>query len=188
MVVSSAYSILSLPIKVPVIRIETHCLETPCGVLLLGSFQGHLCLCDWSPRNARSSIDKRLQSSFKADYVERDNWILKKTRAQLLDYFAGKCKRFTVPLRFAGTDFQKQVWAALQLIPYGTTISYLELARRIGKPKAVRAVAAANGANSLSIIVPCHRVIGSNGQLVGYGGGIETKKKLLQLENSFTNS
>ena len=170
-----------------VIQIETQCLETPCGVLLLGSCHDRLCLCDWISRNARSTIDKRLRSFFQAGYVERDNWVLKKTRTQLLDYFSSGRQHFTVPLSFAGTDFQKQVWAALQTIPYGTTISYLELARKIGKEKAVRAVAAANGANSLSIIVPCHRVIGSNGRLVGYGGGVETKKKLLQVEASFTD-
>ena len=169
-------------------QIETHYFETPYGVLLLGTYRDHLCLCDWRSQNSRSSIDKRLRSAFEAEYVERDNWILKKTRMQLLDYFAGGRKRFSVPLRFAGTDFQKQVWTALQTIPYGTTNSYLELAKNIGKPKAMRAVAAANGANSLSIFVPCHRVIGSNGHLIGYGGGMETKKKLLELEASFTTS
>ena len=84
----------------------------------------------------------------------------------------------------AGTDFQKQTWKALQTIPYGQTLSYIELAQKLGKPRAVRAVAKANAANALSIIIPCHRIIGNNGQLVGYAGGLETKKALLKQEQT----
>jgi methylated-DNA-[protein]-cysteine S-methyltransferase len=101
---------------------------------------------------------------------------------ELNEYFAGERRVFTVKLKPAGTSFQLAVWQALRAIPYGETISYGELARRIGRPSANRAVGAANGANPLPIIVPCHRVIGANGSLTGFGGGVETKRFLLGLE------
>jgi methylated-DNA-[protein]-cysteine S-methyltransferase len=101
---------------------------------------------------------------------------------QLQEYFAGSRSDFDLPLAPQGTSFQIKVWDALQKIPYGETISYAELAQRIGRPKAVRAVGAANGANPIPILIPCHRVIGSNGALVGYGGGLDIKKHLLALE------
>ncbi|MGI5347570.1 methylated-DNA--[protein]-cysteine S-methyltransferase [Streptomyces sp. CA-250714] len=101
---------------------------------------------------------------------------------QLGEYFAGDRKEFTVPLQPQGTDFQRTVWNALCDIPYGETLSYGELAERIGRPGAARAVGLANGRNPVSIIVPCHRVIGSTGQLTGYGGGIERKRHLLDFE------
>ena len=101
---------------------------------------------------------------------------------QLQAYFAGALRAFTVPLAPRGTPFQLQVWDELRRIPYGDTISYGELARRIGKPAAVRAVGAANGANPIAIIVPCHRVIGADGSLTGFGGGLPVKKALLALE------
>ena len=103
-------------------------------------------------------------------------------RAQLRDYFAGTRRAFDVPLDPGGTPFQSRVWRALRDIPYGETISYGELARRIGQPNAVRAVGLANGANPVSILIPCHRVIGANGSLTGYGGGLPTKRALLSLE------
>jgi methylated-DNA-[protein]-cysteine S-methyltransferase len=114
----------------------------------------------------------------------RDDRMFAAARGQLEEYFAGTRQAFDLPLAAEGTDFQRRVWDALLGIPYGTTISYLELARRIGDPKAVRAVGLANGRNPISIIVPCHRVIGSDGSLTGYGGGIERKRWLLQHEAS----
>lgn len=104
---------------------------------------------------------------------------------QLDEYFAGKREQFQLTLAAPGTPFQREVWHALQHIPYGTTCSYSELAEKIGRPRAVRAVGTANGANPISIIVPCHRVIGSNGTLTGYAGGIERKQLLLELEGSW---
>lgn len=101
---------------------------------------------------------------------------------QLKAYFAGRLKSFTLAVDPGGTPFQSRVWRALQEIPYGETISYGEVARRIGDPKAVRAVGLANGANPISIVIPCHRVIGANGALVGYGGGLPMKRALLALE------
>lgn len=105
-------------------------------------------------------------------------------KQQLSQYFAGELKEFSLPLKPVGTEFQQSVWNELQNIPFGQTISYGELASRIGKPKASRAVGLANGQNPISIIVPCHRVIGANGKLTGYGGGLPRKEKLLALENS----
>lgn len=104
---------------------------------------------------------------------------------QLDQYFAGQREHFEVTLAPLGTPFQREVWQALQRIPYGTTCSYAELAQRIGRPRAVRAVGTANGANPIAIIVPCHRVIGSNGTLTGYAGGVERKQQLLELEGAW---
>jgi methylated-DNA-[protein]-cysteine S-methyltransferase len=108
--------------------------------------------------------------------------VVEETIRQLRDYFAGKLVQFDLPLKPDGTPFQMQVWRELQNIPYGTVISYGELARRIGKSKASRAVGAANGANPIPIIIPCHRVIGSNGKITGYAGGVHIKEALLELE------
>jgi methylated-DNA-[protein]-cysteine S-methyltransferase len=113
---------------------------------------------------------------------EPDGGLLTEPARQLAAYFRGTLRRFDVPVAPAGTEFQRRVWAALQQIAYGETVSYGELARQLGNPKAVRAVGLANGANPISIIIPCHRVIGSNGSLVGYGGGLATKQALLALE------
>jgi methylated-DNA-[protein]-cysteine S-methyltransferase len=113
---------------------------------------------------------------------EADRGLLKEPVKQLNAYFAGKLRTFDLPLAPQGTPFQSTVWRALCDIPYGETTSYGELAKRIGNPKAVRAVGLANGSNPISIIIPCHRVIGSNGSLVGYGGGLPIKQALLALE------
>ncbi|WP_421238760.1 methylated-DNA--[protein]-cysteine S-methyltransferase [Aeromonas enteropelogenes] len=114
---------------------------------------------------------------------QQDGEALAPYLAEFEDYFAGRLQRFTLPLAASGTEFQQAVWQALCDIPYGETRSYGDIARAIGKPNAMRAVGAANGRNPLSIIVPCHRVIGQNGSLTGYAGGLEIKKALLQLEN-----
>jgi methylated-DNA-[protein]-cysteine S-methyltransferase len=128
------------------------------------------------------------------DFQEGDNclipeagWQLEQggfdeTRAQLQAYFNGELRHFTLPLAPEGTPFQLQVWETLQTVPYGETISYADLANKVGRPRAARAVGAANGKNPLPIVIPCHRVIGSNGQLTGYAGGIHLKEALLSLE------
>lgn len=103
-------------------------------------------------------------------------------REQLIEYFEGRRTRFDIRLNIRGTDFQKRVWSALLSIPYGETTTYGDIARRIGNEKAVRAVGLANGSNPIAIVVPCHRVIGSNGSLTGYGGGLPIKERLLALE------
>ena len=115
--------------------------------------------------------------------VERaEHAVLVEAERQLAAYFEGRLRRFDVPLEFRGTDFQKSVWAALLTIPFGETRSYAAIAAQIGRPSAVRAVGAANGRNPISIIAPCHRVIGSNGALTGFAGGLEAKEYLLNLE------
>jgi methylated-DNA-[protein]-cysteine S-methyltransferase len=111
-----------------------------------------------------------------------DDPVLLETERQLREYFAGQRKEFALPMDFWGTQFQKRVWSALLTIPFGQTRSYAQIAEQIGCPAAVRAVGAANGKNPLSIIAPCHRVIGSNGKLTGFAGGLETKAKLLSME------
>ncbi|MBL4819382.1 MAG: methylated-DNA--[protein]-cysteine S-methyltransferase [Gammaproteobacteria bacterium] len=115
------------------------------------------------------------------------DWVLdgnpfEEIKEQLVSYFSAGRREFSIPLAPQGTDFQLQVWQALQTIPYGETLSYAELASRIGRPRAFRAVGAANGQNPIPIIIPCHRVIGSSGKLVGFGGGLDTKQHLLGLE------
>jgi methylated-DNA-[protein]-cysteine S-methyltransferase len=114
----------------------------------------------------------------------RDDSLLPEVAVQLAEYFAGGRTSFDLPLRMTGTPFQQEVWAALQGIPYGETTTYGELADALGKPQAARAVGLANGKNPISIIVPCHRVIGSTGSLTGYGGGLQRKQQLLAHERS----
>ncbi len=121
------------------------------------------------------------------NFVKPRSAIIKTCIKQLDEYFAGKRTEFNFHISQVGTEFQQQVWAELCRIPYGRTISYLELSKRIGNVKAIRAVGTANGNNSICIIVPCHRVIGSNGELVGYGGDLWRKKWLLEHENKVAN-
>ena len=156
--------------------------ESPCGLLILGSYEDALCLCDWQVEKHREYVDNRLRRLLQADMILGTSDVLEMAVGQLNEYFAGERTLFDIPLLFVGTEFQKTVWNDLLRIPYGQTISYGEMARRIGKPKAVRAVANANGANAISIFAPCHRVIGRGHTLTGYGGGLETKRKLLELE------
>jgi len=113
-----------------------------------------------------------------------DSQVLRDTRRQLEEYFFSRRKTFDIPILLTGTDFQKRVWDELCTIGYGLTASYQQVAEKIGNKKAVRAVANANGANGLSILVPCHRIIGSTGNLVGYAGGLAAKEKLLMLEQN----
>ena len=122
---------------------------------------------------------------YKIDFhgmTKKETELIKKTRQQLTEYFAGGRKNFDIPIKLTGTAFQRQVWTALQTIPYGEVWSYKRLAEAVGSPKGYRAVGMANNRNPISIIVPCHRVIGINGDLVGYAGGIDKKKYLLNIE------
>lgn len=132
-----------------------------------------------------SASEKAISSLYFVDKASdeiSENKILDKCKKQLDEYFNHKRKDFSLSLDFRGTDFQKKVWNELLKIPFGKTISYLQLAKRLGDEKSIRAVGSANGKNPISIIVPCHRIIGSNGNLVGYGGGLEKKKWLLEFE------
>lgn len=148
-----------------------------------GSCEGNLVMSDWRGGWHCASVQKRLERYFKGPFVEGTSPVIEEAQKELAEYFEGKRRTFDLPLAFAGTDFQKSVWQALQKIGYGETVSYGELARRIGRPKAVRAVGVAVGENPFSIIVPCHRIVGADGSLTGYGGGFEAKKFLLGLES-----
>jgi methylated-DNA-[protein]-cysteine S-methyltransferase len=146
-----------------------------------------LCLLGFGDREMRRAVDGRIKKGLDAEFVEQDDEILEKTRRQVDEYLNGNRKEFDIPLLMVGTDFQKRVWKALTKVPYGVTSTYGQIAEDIGRPKAVRAVGNANSANPISIIVPCHRIIGSDGELVGYGGGLSVKKRLLKLEQRNTS-
>lgn len=157
--------------------------KTPVGELIIGAYNDKLVLCDWRYRKMRPSVDKRIQTGLNAQYVQKEHSIITLTIQQLNEYFDGKRTSFTIPLQLIGTDFQQSVWNSLLKIEHGETNTYLGLSRLLGNEKAIRAVASANGANAISIIIPCHRIIGSDNSLIGYAGGLSAKKKLLQLEN-----
>lgn len=162
--------------------IITTSFKTPVGELILGSFQNELCLCDWKYRKMRAAVDKRITAGLNAEFREGDSSVLQQTIEEMSDYFDGHRQTFDVPLLLVGTDFQKQVWDELVKIPFGETSTYLTLSQKLGNEKAIRAVASANGANAISILIPCHRIIGHDGSLVGYAGGLPAKRKLLDLE------
>ena len=152
--------------------------------MILGSIGDKVCICDWALEKRRGTIDRRICRVLNAEYEEGSSPTIEKMIEELNEYFSGKRKDFDLPIQLAGSEFQCLVWTELMKIPYATTISYAELARRINNPKAVRAVASANATNPISIFVPCHRVIGSNHTLTGYGGGLEAKQALLTLEKT----
>jgi len=156
--------------------------KSPVGELIIGSFEEKLVLCDWRYRTKRSSVDKRIKQHLQADFAHKSSRIIEQCITQLDEYFETKREEFYIPIRLVGTDFQQAVWQALISISYGTTNTYLGLAKQLRNEKAIRAVASANGANAISIIVPCHRIIGSDNSLIGYAGGLAAKKKLLDLE------
>jgi len=142
-----------------------------------------LCLLEFTDRRMLETEFQDLCKRLNAVILPGENKYLDLVQVQVLEYFDGKRKGFTIPLHTPGTEFQQSVWKILQQIPYGETWSYKEQAIKLNKPKAVRAVATANGYNRIAFIIPCHRVIGSNGDLTGYGGGLGRKKWLLQLES-----
>lgn len=157
-------------------------ITTPLGPMLAGTTDEALCLLEFVDRRMLETQLQRLQKKLNGTFVPGSNEITQKVSDELEEYFKGERKVFSIPLELAGSDFQQQVWRALQEIPYGQTRSYKEQAKMIGHEKAVRAVANANGDNRIAIIIPCHRVIGSDGTLTGYGGGLWRKKYLLNLE------
>lgn len=145
-------------------------ISSPIGSLTLTEQDGALCRLDFGSESGL------------AEAVPSDSPLLALAETQLREYFAGERREFSVPLVLSGTPFQREVWAALQKIPYGTTCSYGDLARAVGRPQAFRAVGGANHRNPVSIIVPCHRVVGQDHSLTGYGGGLPVKEFLLKLE------
>ena len=163
-------------------QIDIQFYNTKIGEMMLGAFGDKLCLLDFRYRKMRKAIDNRIKRGLKADFCERESRLLDQTKTQLSEYFDQERETFDLPLLMVGSDFQKSVWNALMKVPYGTPSTYLQLAKNMNNEKAVRAVANANGANAIGLIIPCHRIIGSDGHLVGYGGGLYVKKRLLTLE------
>jgi len=159
-------------------------LLTPLGPMVAGASDEGLCLLQFADRPMLETQIRRLQKRLDAAIAPGDNRHIAQIERELRDYFAGKLREFRVLLCIAGTDFQRAAWAELLRVPFGTTITYQELARRVGRDSAIRAVAHANGDNPFCIIVPCHRVVGSDGSLTGYGGGLWRKKLLLEHERS----
>lgn len=157
-------------------------IETPLGTMIACATEKGICLLEFTDRKMLDTELKHLTKSLKSPIIQGDNKHFEMLREQLYEYFSGYRTNFDIPLDPIGTPFQKDTWNVLRNIPYGTTISYAEEAAILNKPSAVRAVASANGMNKIAIIIPCHRVIGSDGSLTGYAGGLWRKKKLLELE------
>lgn len=166
-----------------VIRIQR--LTSPLGLLLAAADDRAVCLLEFCDRKMLATQLKTVHKRFDCPVVPGTNELLVQLKQELDQYFDGERKTFDVPLAYPGTDFQMQVWRHLMDIPYGETRSYQELANTLKNPGAVRAVARANGANRIAIIIPCHRVIGSDGTLTGYGGGLWRKQRLLELESAW---
>ena len=165
------------------IHIQYH--QTKIGELILGAFDQKLCLLDFRYRKKRTTIDHRIKRELEADFIEQSDAVTNTAKQQIDAYLAGNRRLFNIPLLMTGSDFQKQVWNKLMEVTYGTTCSYAQLAKQMHHEKAVRAVANANGANAIALIIPCHRIIGSNGQLTGYAGGLAAKQYLLHLEQGY---
>lgn len=166
--------------------IETYQLSTPLGPMIAASYKSEICLLEFTDRRMLERELIFLQKRTNSPIITSESKVIKKLKKQLKEYFSGKRQEFDLPLYTPGSEFQNDVWNQLQEIPYGETRSYKEQAQAIGRPKAVRAVARANGENKIAIVIPCHRVIGSDGSLTGYAGGIERKKRLLELERKNT--
>ena len=149
---------------------------------IIGAFNGKLCLVDSVSGKNQEKVKMRLKKFLGAKFKTTKDEVLEKTKKQLEEYFLKKRQDFDIPLLLLGTDFQKKSWQEMQKIPFGRTIDYKTQAKNIGNIKAYRSVANANSVNAISIIIPCHRVIGANGKLTGYAGGLELKKKLLNHE------
>lgn len=172
-----------MPVQDPILY--TQVFPSPAGDLLLGECEGALCLCDWLiDPSRREAMARRMQKELRAVFLSSETPLLQEAHTQLNQYFEGERQTFTLPLRLVGTSFQQEVWEVLRKISYGKCCSYAAVAQQIGRPKAVRAVANAIGANPLSLFIPCHRVIGKSGDLTGYAGGLAAKRWLLAHEGT----
>ncbi len=165
-------------------RIVIEMIESPVGSLLVGARDEGVCLLEFTDRRMLESTLQSVKKQFESPIVPGDHPLLKQLNGELKEYFAGKRRTFTAPLAPKGTPFQEQVWSALGEIPFGKTVAYDELASMIGRSTAQRAVANANGQNRIAILIPCHRVVGKDGSLTGYGGGLWRKRLLLELERT----
>ena len=166
--------------------IKTTRIETPIGEMLAGATDDGVCLLEFHDRKILPFEYKELSRLLETIIEEGENKHLKALKKQLKEYFEGKRKEFTIPVVIPGTEFQETVWKELQNIPFGSTRSYQEQALALNRPDSVRAVANANGMNRIAIVIPCHRVIGSDGRLTGYGGGLKRKKWLLDHEKKYS--
>lgn len=162
--------------------------NSPCGEIILAAAGDELCLCNWSERPCGERGKHRLEKHLNADFVVASSPVLERTKMQLEEYFAGIRTKFDISLLPVGSDFQKRVWHTLLGIPYGETRTYKDIAQSMNAPTSVRAVAQAIGANGIGILIPCHRVIGSDRSLTGFAGGLETKKFLLDMESQASNA
>ncbi len=162
--------------------IRTAILETPLGEMKAAATREGICMLEFIDRKEVDSVLEEIGKLLGMEIKAGSNRHLRVLKKQLKEYFRGKRKEFTLPLIHYGTDFQKEVWHSLLRIPYGKTISYIAQAEQLSNRSAVRAVAHANGSNRIAILIPCHRVIGSDGDLVGYGGGLERKRWLIDHE------
>ena len=168
--------------------ITTTTIKTPIGNMIAAATNEGLCMLDFEYRKMMPVIKKRVSSYLNSDFEDGDHPLFEQVNAQLEEYFSGVRENFDLPLVMSGTDFQKAVWNALLQIPYGKTRTYMEQAKILGDVNAIRAVARANGENCLGIIIPCHRIIGSDGSLTGYAGGLRAKKWLLEHEAKHSGS
>ena len=166
--------------------IKTTKIETPLGEMIAGASPEGICLLEFTEGRILTADYENLTRLLNTAVKEGSNRHIRKLKKQLKEYFKGKRKEFSLPFVIRGTEFQKAVWNELLKIPFGSTISYLEQAEALNKPGAVRAVAQANAMNRIAIIIPCHRVIGSDGSLVGYGGGLKRKKWLIDHEKKYS--
>ncbi len=162
--------------------IITKHITTPLGKMITGATDKGICLFDFEYRKMMPTIMKRISSFLQDDFSEGEHPHIEQLQQQANEYFQGSRHRFDLPLQLTGTEFQQKVWEALHTIPYGSTRSYMQQTKVLGDEKAIRAVARANGENCLAIVVPCHRVVGSDGSLTGYAGGLKAKKWLLEHE------
>lgn len=160
-------------------------LNSPLGQMIAGATDKGICFLEWHDRGGVERIKQRIEKRYKMPLVEGNNQHLDQLEKELMDYFSEKLKKFDVKIDVTGTPFEKRVWAQLFQIPYGETKSYGQIAEHLGKPGAQRAVGRANGANYLSLVIPCHRVVEANGNLRGYGGKLWRKRYLLELEAGF---
>ena len=159
--------------------------NSPLGELVLGSYQDKLVLCDFADNPKLNKTLIKISAHFAQDFHKSQSPCLIKTQFQLDEYFNKQRKCFSIDTLLVGTEFQKKVWQELTRTEYGQSSSYKSLSENLGQPSAIRAIASANRANPLAIIIPCHRIIGIKGDLVGYSGGLDKKKKLLELEGAF---
>lgn len=174
----------SSPAALPQSIVLTKIVATPCGRLMIGSVAGRLCLCTWFDTLSHQKAVDRIRHCLKCDFSDGHSEVLHRAESMLKEYFARSRRDLSIPLLLCGTHFQRKVWRGIKSVGYGTTLSYGLLAARLHSNAAVRAVAAAAGANPVSLFVPCHRIVGSGGQLTGYAGSLTAKSTLLDLETT----